>query len=51
VQLRPGSGLAGDEKRLRDFRRKYYPDEEAELRKNGFTWKGDSFRSDMVCNH
>jgi len=41
VQLRPGSGLAGDEKRLRDFRRKYYPDEEAELKKNGFTWKGD----------
>jgi putative ABC transport system permease protein len=41
VQLRTGSGLAGDQKRLREFRRKYYPDEEAELKKEGFTWKGD----------
>ena len=41
VQLNPGSGLASDEKTLVQFRRKYYPDEEAELKKAGISWKGD----------
>lgn len=39
VQLRPGSGLAGDARRLLEFRRKYYPDEETQLRKAGL-WSG-----------
>ncbi|AEE51766.1 ABC transporter permease [Haliscomenobacter hydrossis] len=39
VKLREGSGLATDEKRLLQFRQKYYPGEEKELRANGF-WKG-----------
>ena len=40
VQLRPGSGLASDATRLLEFRRKYYPNEEAELRAAG-SWTGD----------
>ena len=40
VQLNPGSGLPGDLKRLVEFRRKYYPDEEAEFKKEGLSWKG-----------
>ncbi len=39
VLLRPGSTLPNDPQRLLSFRRKYYPDEEAELRKKGF-WSG-----------
>ncbi len=38
VKLRPGSTLATDETRLQDFRKKYYPTEEEELRKAGY-WK------------
>jgi len=38
VQLKPGSSLPDDKKLLADFRKKYYPDEETEARKNG--WKG-----------
>lgn len=41
VQLRNGSGLANDTKRLSAFRHKFYPDEEAELKKSGYSWKGD----------
>jgi putative ABC transport system permease protein len=40
VKLRPGSGLANDAKRLQDFRKKYYPEEESELRKEGY-WAGE----------
>ena len=40
VKLREGSGLATDEKRLLQFRQKYYPGEEQELRDRGF-WKGE----------
>jgi putative ABC transport system permease protein len=40
VQLNPGSGLPGDIKKLVGFRHKYYPEEEAELKKAGYTWKG-----------
>ena len=39
VQLKPGSTLASDFKTLTALRRKYYPDEEAELRKLGY-WTG-----------
>lgn len=39
VLLRPGSTLASDPQRLLAFRQKYYPDEEADLRKQGF-WAG-----------
>jgi putative ABC transport system permease protein len=38
VELRPGSTLASDSRKLGDFRRKYYPNEEKELREEGFTW-------------
>ncbi|HVG40354.1 MAG TPA: FtsX-like permease family protein, partial [Chitinophagaceae bacterium] len=38
VQLRPGSTLANDPLKLAVFYKKYYPDEEAELRKKG-TWR------------
>jgi putative ABC transport system permease protein len=41
VELRPGSGLPTDKKRLAAFRHKYYPDEEAELKKAGYSWKGN----------
>jgi putative ABC transport system permease protein len=40
VQLREGSGLPNDVNRLVSFRKKYYPDEENELRKEGFKWEG-----------
>jgi putative ABC transport system permease protein len=40
VLLNPSSNLANEPKRLLSFRRKYYPDEEAELRKKGF-WSGE----------
>jgi len=36
VKLRPGSGLPNDAARLLQFRQKYYPNEEAELRKEGY---------------
>jgi putative ABC transport system permease protein len=39
VLLRPGSRLAEDTQQLLTFRRKYYPDEEAELRRGG-RWTG-----------
>jgi len=39
VLLRPGSRLAEDTEQLLTFRRKYYPDEEAELRRGG-RWTG-----------
>lgn len=38
VQLRPASQLASDPNSLVSFRKKYYPDEETELRKAGY-WK------------
>lgn len=38
VVLKPGSTLAHDKARLQAFRKKYYPEEEAELRKAGY-WK------------
>jgi putative ABC transport system permease protein len=38
VQLKPGSKLAEDPNSLVSFRKKYYPDEETELRKGGY-WK------------
>ncbi|MES1221467.1 MAG: ABC transporter permease, partial [Bacteroidota bacterium] len=41
VELKPGSGLTTDTKKLAAFRHKYYPDEEAELKKAGYTWKGN----------
>ena len=41
VQLNSGSGLVTDQKKLAAFRHKYYPDEENELKKEGFTWKGN----------
>lgn len=41
VELQPGSGLPNDKKRLAAFRHKYYPDEEAELKKAGYSWKGN----------
>jgi putative ABC transport system permease protein len=40
VKLRPGSGLPDDAARLLQFRQKYYPNEEKELRDKGF-WKSD----------
>ncbi len=40
VLLRPGSSLPTDADRLLTFRRTYYPDEEAELREQGY-WKGE----------
>jgi len=40
VLLRPGSTLANDPQRLLAFRQKYYPNEEADLRKEGF-WTGE----------
>ncbi|MGZ8539815.1 MAG: ABC transporter permease [Chitinophagaceae bacterium] len=40
VQLNEGSGLVTDAKKLAAFRLKYYPDEEAKLKKDGHTWKG-----------
>jgi putative ABC transport system permease protein len=40
VQLDPGGGLVNDVQKLAAFRHKYYPDEENELKKSGFTWKG-----------
>lgn len=39
VQLKPGNTLPLDSKVLTAFRKKYYPDEEAELRKLGY-WTG-----------
>ncbi len=42
VELNPGSGLVTDAVRLAAFRHKYYPGEEAELKKGGFTWKGSA---------
>jgi putative ABC transport system permease protein len=39
VTLRDRSNLMKEPRRLTDFRKKYYPDEEAELRKEGL-WKG-----------
>jgi len=38
IQLKPGSKLATDSNALTSFRKKYYPDEETELRKMGY-WK------------
>ena len=38
IELKPGSKLATDQAALVSFRKKYYPDEEAELRKAGY-WK------------
>jgi len=38
IQLKPGSKLASNPNSLIAFRKKYYPDEEAELRKAGY-WK------------
>lgn len=40
VLLKPGSTLASDMNRMLAFRKKYYPNEEAELRKAGY-WKGN----------
>ena len=43
VKLRPGSGLPGDVDKLRQFRSKYYPEEEDMLKKKGVTWQGKNF--------
>ena len=40
VQLKEGSSLYNDVSTLQTFRKKYFPDEEAELRKAGY-WKGN----------
>ncbi|MBC7947105.1 MAG: ABC transporter permease [Chitinophagaceae bacterium] len=42
VQLREGSGLASDVQKLASFRKKYYPDEEAQLKKAGYSWTGNT---------
>ncbi len=42
LQLKPGSTLKGNKTLLADFRKKYYPNEEVEARKNGYTGKGPS---------
>ncbi|MCW3117164.1 MAG: hypothetical protein JWM28_1246 [Chitinophagaceae bacterium] len=39
IQLRNGSQLMNDGKKLEEFRRRYFPDEEAELKKEGI-WNG-----------
>ncbi len=39
VLLQPGSNLMKETKKLADFRKRYYPDEEAEVKKTG-EWKG-----------
>ena len=41
VKLQPGSGLASNAKKLYEFRHKYYPEEEAELKREGFTWNAN----------
>ncbi|MBS1600587.1 MAG: ABC transporter permease [Bacteroidetes bacterium] len=40
IQLKPGSKLPSDQSALFALRKKYYPDEEANSRKNGWTGKG-----------
>lgn len=40
VQLKPGSHLPSDKSTLVSFRKKYYPDEEAKSRKDGWMGKG-----------
>jgi putative ABC transport system permease protein len=40
VQLKPGSHLPSDKNTLVSFRKKYYPDEEARSRKDGWMGKG-----------
>jgi putative ABC transport system permease protein len=40
VQLNEGSGLANDVRRLAAFRHKYYPEEEKELKDEGYKWEG-----------
>jgi putative ABC transport system permease protein len=41
VQLRQGSNLPSDTKRLIRFRQNYYPDEAENMKKNGMKWKGN----------
>jgi len=41
VLLNPGSGLMNDGQKLAAFRHKYYPEEEKELREEGFKWEGN----------
>lgn len=41
VQLHPGSGLPGDAERLNNFYKKFHPNAEADLKKDGFQWKGN----------
>jgi putative ABC transport system permease protein len=40
VQLKPGSGLPASRERMANLRRQYYPEEEANSRKDGWTGKG-----------
>jgi putative ABC transport system permease protein len=42
VQLNPGSTLSANKKLFDGFRKKYYPDEDAEARKNGWAGNGPS---------
>ncbi|HEX5651858.1 MAG TPA: ABC transporter permease, partial [Chitinophagaceae bacterium] len=42
VQLREGSGLMNDTKKLAAFRNKYYPGEAEELKKSGYKWEGNA---------
>ena len=42
VQLRPGSKLTNESEQLKKFRSKYYPDEEAELKKDSLWTAGGS---------
>lgn len=41
VKLIPGSALPFDKLRKVAFRKKYYPEEEADQKRNGVTWNGD----------
>ncbi len=40
VQLKEGSGLTSDVRKLASFRAKYYPDEEKKLKDAGYKWEG-----------
>ena len=41
VQLQPGSSLPNDAEKLSNFYKKYNPDTEAKLKKDGVSWKGN----------
>jgi putative ABC transport system permease protein len=41
VQLKEGSGLMNDKKRMAAFRHKYYPNEIEDIKRSGYTWTGE----------